>query len=154
MNGKGLIVTRSTSKAILAAAAALSLFFAPAAAADKDLGEQLIRAFFEASGKGDHAAVERTLAQGFQAVHTNGVSDRQEELDLIRNMKLGSTTLTDFKTTQNGPALVVTFKVNAPDEVLGGKSLGEGTYERMAVWLDTDSGWQLIAYANLAPLKD
>ena len=50
----------------------------------------MIRAFFEASGKGDQAAVERTLSPGFQSVHTNGVSDRQGELDLIRNMKLGS----------------------------------------------------------------
>ena len=48
----------------------------------------------------------------------------------------------------------MTFLVNAPDEVLGGKALDEGTYERMAVWLDTESGWKLIAYANLAPLKD
>ena len=137
------------------ATAALSLLFTPVAwSADKDLGEQLIRSFFEASGKGDQAAVERTLAQGFQSVHTDGVSDRQGELDLIRNMKLGSPTLTDFKTTRNGPALVVTFLVNAPDEVLGGKSLGDGAHQRMAVWLDTESGWKLIAYANLAPLKN
>jgi len=100
------------------------------------------------------AAVERTLSQGFQAVHTDGVSDREGELGLIRNLKLGSPALTDFKTTRNGPTLVVTFKVNAPDEVLGGKSLGEGTHERLSVWLDTESGWQLIAYANLAPFKN
>ena len=135
--------------------AALFLFSAPVAwSADDELGERLIRAFFEASGKGDQAAVERTLSPGFQSVHTNGVSDRQGELDLIRNMKLGSPTLSNFNTTRNGPTLVVTFLVNAPDEVLGGKALDEGTYERMAVWLDTESGWKLIAYANLAPLKD
>ncbi len=146
---------RSTSTAIGAATAALFLLSAPVAwSADDELGERLIRAFFEASGKGDQAAVERTLSPGFQSVHTNGVSDRQGELDLIRNMKLGSPTLSNFNTTRNGPTLVVTFLVNAPDEVLGGKALDEGTYERMAVWLDTESGWKLIAYANLAPLKD
>lgn len=146
---------RSTSTAMWAAAAALSLLSAPVAwSADEGLGEQLIRSFFEAAGKGDQAAVERTLAPGFQSVHTDGVSDRQGELDLIRNMKLGSPTLANFKTTRNGPALVVTFQVNAPDEILGGKALDEGAYERMAVWLDTDSGWKLIAYANLAPLKE
>ena len=137
------------------AAVVLFLFFPSAAwSAGDDLGEKLIRSFFEASGKGDQAAVERTLAQGFQSVHTDGVRDRQGELDLIRDMKLGSPVLANFKTTRNGPALVVTFQVNAPNEVLGGKAVGEGSYERMAVWLDTDSGWKLIAYANLAPLKD
>ena len=145
---------RSTSTAIGAATAALFLLSAPVAwSADDELGERLIRSFFEASGKGDQAAVERTLAQGFQSVHTDGVRDRQGELNLIRDMKLGSPTLANFKTTRNGPALIVTFQVNAPDEVLGGKTVGEGAYERMAVWLDTDSGWKLIAYANLAPLK-
>jgi len=138
-----------------AATAALFLLSAPVAwSADDDLGERLIRSFFAASGKGDLAAVERTLSPGFQSVHTNGVSDRQGELDLIRNMKLGSPTLSNFNTTRNGPALVVTFLVNAPDEILGGKALDEGAYERMAVWLDTESGWQLIAYANLAPMKE
>ena len=137
------------------AAVALFLFFPPPAwSAGDDLGKKLILSFFEASGKGDQAALERTLAQGFQSVHTDGVRDRQGELDLIRDIKLGSPALANFKTTRNGPALVVTFQVNAPDEVLGGKAVDEGSYERMAVWLDTDSGWKLIAYANLAPLKD
>jgi hypothetical protein len=67
---------------------------------------------------------------------------------------LGSHTLADFKTTRNGPVLVVTFQVDAPGEILGGKAVGKGSHERLAVWVDTDSGWKLIAYANLAPLKD
>ncbi len=132
----------------------LLLFPSASWAGGGGIGEKLIRSFFEASGKGDQAALERTLAQGFQSVHTNGVRDRQGELDLIRDIKLDSPTLANFKTTENGPALVVTFQVNAPNEVLGGKTVSKGSYERMAVWLDTDSGWKLIAYANLAPLKD
>ncbi len=136
-------------------AAALFLFLAPAAAsAGDDPGEALIRSFFDASAKGDHPAVERMLAEGFQSVHTDGVRDRKGELDLIRDMKTGSPTLANFKTTRSGPALVVTFEVDAPNEVIGGKSVARGSHERMAVWLETDSGWKLIAYANLAPLKD
>ncbi len=75
------------------------------------------------------------------------------ELELIRNIKLGTHTLANFKTTRNGSVLVVTFEVNAPGETLAGKTAGEGTYQRMAIWIETESGWQLIAYANLAPLK-
>lgn len=146
---------RDIGRAAWVAVLASFLFFAPAAwSAGDDLGEKLIRSFFEASRKGDQAAVERTLAPGFQSVHTDGVRDRKGELELIRDMKLGSSVLTNFKTTRSGPALVVTFEVNAPEEVLAGKAVEEGSYERMAVWLDTASGWKLIAYANLAPLKD
>ena len=145
---------RNIWTATWAAAVAVFLFFPPAAwSAGEDLGEKLIRSFFEASGKGDQAAVEQTLAQGFQSVHTDGVRDREGELKLIRDMKLGSTVLANFKTTRSGAALVVTFQVNVRDGVLGGKAVVEGSYERMAVWLDTDSGWKLIAYANLAPLE-
>ena len=63
-------------------------------------------------------------------------------------------TWTDFETTRNGPVMIVTFAVDAPGEILGGKRVQAGTYERMAVWLETSSGWELIAYANVAPLKD
>ena len=126
----------------------------PKASAEPDLGETLIRQFFADAKRGDPAAIERTLGEGFQSVHTDGMRDRAAEIELIRTMKLGKSTLTDFKTTRNGPALVVSFEVNAPGEVLGGKQVGEGTHERMAVWLETSQGWQLIAYANLAPLKE
>lgn len=136
-------------------AVAFFLLFPPAAwSADEDLGEKLIRSFFEDARNHDEEAIEATLAQGFQSVHTDGATDRQGELELIRNLKLGSHTLADFKTTRNGSVLVVTFQVDAPGEILGGKKVGKGSHERLAVWVDTDSGWKLIAYANLAPLKD
>ena len=137
-----------------AAATALLLIFPSATWSGEDLGEELIRSFFKNSGNHDQAAVEQTLAQGFQSIHSDGVRDRQGELDLIQSLKLGAHTLANFKTTRNGSVLVVSFSVNAPGEILGGKAVGEGSYERLAVWLDTDSGWKLISYANMAPLKD
>jgi len=147
-------VNRNIWTASCAAAVALFLLFPTSAWSGEDLGEKLIRSFFEDAQKHDQAAIEQTLAQGFQSVHTDGVSDRQDELDIIRNLKLGAHSLTNFKTTRNGSVLVVTFEVNAPGEILGGKAVGDGSYERLAVWLNTDSGWKLIAYANMAPLKD
>ena len=123
------------------------------ALADDDLGENLIRRFFADSQSHDQASIEKTLAKGFQSVHTDGVRDREGELELIRSIKLGTHTLANFKTTRNGSVLVVTFDVNAPGETLAGKTAAEGSHERMAVWTETESGWQLIAYANLTPLK-
>ncbi|MFP8881074.1 MAG: nuclear transport factor 2 family protein [Myxococcota bacterium] len=138
----------------LAAALALPLLFSLTASAGEDLGEKLIREFFADTKSRDLPAIEKTLAEGFQSVHTDGARDRAGELEIIRNIKLGAHTLANFKTTRNGPVMVVTFEVNAPSEILGGKRVGEGSYERLAVWLETGSGWQLIAYANLAPLNE
>jgi len=147
-------VKRSLWKAVRVAAVALFLLWPTGAWAEPDLGEKLIRSFFEDAKNHDEAAIEATLAQGFQSIHTNGVTDREGELDLIRTIKLGEHSLANFKTTRNGPVLVVTFSVSAPGEILGGKKVGEGVYERLAVWVNGDSGWKLIAYANVAPLKD
>lgn len=131
-----------------------ALLLSPVGASGEGLGEKLVRGFFADAKRHDMDAIEKTLAQGFQSIHTNGVSDRAGELEIIRNLKLGDHTLTDFETTRNGPVMIVTFAVDAPGEILGGKRVQAGTYERMAVWLETSSGWELIAYANVAPLKD
>ena len=138
----------------LGAALAIFLLFSPTASLGEDLGEKLMRDFFADAKSRNLPAIEKVLADGFQSVHTDGARDRAGELEIIRNIKLGSPTLTNFESTRNGPALVVTFQVNAPDETLGGKRVGTGTHGRMAVWLEASSGWQLIAYANLAPLTD
>ena len=139
--------------ASLAAVLALSPFFSPTASAGEDLGETLMRKFFADAKSHNLPAIEKTLAEGFQSVHTDGASDRAGELEIVRNIKLGTPTLANFKTTRNGPVLVVTFEVSALGEIIEGKRVGEGFHERLAVWLETNSGWQLIAYANLAPLN-
>ena len=137
----------------LVASLTLSVLFSGSALAGGDLGEELIRNFFADARSHDMPAIEKTLAQGFQSTHTDGARDRAAELEIIRNLKLGEATLANFETTRNGPILVVTFEVDAPGEILEGKKVGPGSHQRMAVWLETDSGWQLIAYANLAPLN-
>ena len=138
----------------LKAALALTLFFSATASAGQALGEKLVREFFDDAKSHNMPGVEKTLAEGFQSVHSDGASDRAGELEIVRNMKLGAHTLTNFKTTRNGPVMVVTFEVSAPGEILRGKRVGDGSYERLAVWLETSSGWQLIAYANVAPLSE
>lgn len=139
--------------AVLTASLALTLIYGATVSAGEDLGERLVRQFFANAKAGDLAAIEKTLAEGFQAAHSFGPRDRAGELKLAQGIKLGSYKLSDFKTTRNGPVMVVTYKVNAPEEVIEGKRVADGSHERLAVWLKTDAGCQLIAYANLAPLK-
>ena len=137
----------------LVGALAIILILGATASAGEDLGEKLVRQFFADVKAGNLASIEKTLAVGLQVAHSFGPLDRAGELKLIRGIKLGDYKLSNFKTTCNGPVMVVTFKVNAPDEVMAGKSIAAGYHERLAVWLKVEAGWQLIAYANLTPMK-
>lgn len=67
-------------------------------------------------------------------------------MKLIRGIKLGDYKLSNFKTTCNGPVMVVTFKVNAPDEVMAGKGLPPGI---MSGW---PSGLRLRLAGNSLPM--
>ena len=138
----------------LVVALALIQIFGATALAGEDLGEKLVRQFFADVKVGNLASIEKTLAEGFQVAHSFGPLDRAGELKLIRGIKLGDYKLSNFKTTYNGPVMVVTFKVNASDEVMMGKKIAPGSHERLAVWLKVKADWQLIAYANLAPTKN
>ncbi len=137
----------------LVVALALIQILGATASAGEDLGEKLVRQFFADVKAGNLASIEKTLAEGLQVAHSFGPLDRAGELKLVRGIKLGDYKLRNFKTTYNGPVMVVTFKVNAPDEVMEGKRVAAGSHERLAVWLKVEDGWQLIAYANLAPIK-
>ena len=132
---------------------ALFLAFGAPAWAEDDPGQKLVEEFLAAAKKNDLAALERILAPGFQAAHTHGIQDRAGELELAGKIKLGAYKLTNFRTTRNGPVMVVTFKLEDPKEVISGRQVYKGAHDRLSVWLKTDAGWRLIAYANMAPLK-
>ena len=97
-------------------------------------------------------AIEKTISKGFQSVHQYGSSNRDQEIELIKGLKLGEYTLTDIKITQDGPVIVATYFVSV-EETIKGKILSKEPAPRMSVFLKTDSGWKWIAHANLKPLK-
>ncbi|MGH7807659.1 MAG: nuclear transport factor 2 family protein, partial [Thermodesulfobacteriota bacterium] len=61
-------------------------------------------------------------------------------------------TLNNFKVTQNGPAIIVTYTASV-QEMIAGENLDKQS-ERLSVWIKTDKGWQWITHANLVPLKN
>ena len=97
-------------------------------------------------------AIEKTISKGFQSVHQYGSSNREQEIELIKGLKLGEYTLTDIKITQDGPVIVATYFVSVA-ETIEGKRLSKQPAPRMSVFLQTDGGWKWIAHANLKPLK-
>ena len=115
------------------------------------LGEQLVRQFWEAIRTEDVVALDAILAPGFQSVHQDGTRDKDEELALCAGLDIDEYTLTDFVTTRQGATIVVTFMASV-EETLAGTRTTTVPAARMAVFLMTEDGWRLVAYANLEPM--
>ncbi len=120
---------------------------------DAALGEQLVRQFWEAIRTEDVKTLEAILAPGFQSTHEDGTRDREAELALCADIDIDEYELTDFMTTRQGATIIVTFLASV-EETLEGFRTTTTPAPRMAVFLMTEVGWQLIAYANLNPMAD
>ena len=96
-------------------------------------------------------AVESRIAEGFQSVHADGVRNRTEEIDLLKKMNMGEFTLSNFKSTNIGDNMVVTFTMTVT-ETIDSKRLPAKPEYRLSVWKKGVSGWQWICHANLTPI--
>ena len=121
-------------------------------ATEKCPGEKLLRQLWADIKKPDMEAIEKTIAKGFQSVHQYGSNNREQEIELIKDLKLGKYTPSDIKITRNGPVIVATYFVSV-EETIKGKRLSKQPAPRLSVFVKTDSGWKWIAHANLKPLK-
>jgi len=122
------------------------------AAPKKCEGEKLLTQIWENMKTTNMKEVEKSLAKGFQSVHQFGAENRDQEIKLIKNLKLSDYTLSKIKITQNGPVIVATYFV-AVAETISGKRLTKKAASRLSVFLKTAHGWKWIAHANLNPLK-
>ena len=99
------------------------------------------------------AALKKMMAPGFQSVHRDGARDRKEEFQLIKGLNFGKYTLTNFKVTQNGPVVIVTYFVSVEETIKGKRLPATKPAARLSAWLKTDSGWKWIIHANLRSLN-
>jgi len=120
--------------------------------AELNLGEDLVRELWNDFKTQNISALEKKIAPGFQSIHEDGASDAEAELKLLKELNLGEHTLSNFKVTQVGPAIIVSYFVSV-EETIEGKRLSTKPAARLTIFLKTDSGWQWIAHANLNPLK-
>ncbi len=117
-----------------------------------NLGEDLVRELWNDFKTQNISALENKIAPGFQSIHEDGASDAEAELQLLKGLNLGQYTLSNFKVTQVGPAMIVSYFVSV-EETIEGNRLSSKPAARLTIFLKTDSGWQWIAHANLNPLK-
>ena len=69
-------------------------------------GEKMEKQMWEDIKAKNWEAVESKIADGFQSVHPDGTRDRAGEISLIKNLNVGKTALSDFKSTVNGDNIV------------------------------------------------
>jgi len=114
---------------------------------DRQLGERLVREIWAEMKSADMSAIEKRLADGFQAIHQFGASGREDEKALISELDLGEYEISGLRITRNGPVIVATYEI-AVAETIEGKRLMKEPTPRMSVFLKTAAGWQWIAHAN------
>jgi len=117
-----------------------------------NLGEDLVRELWNDFRTQNISALESKIAPGFQSIHEDGARDAEAQLKLLKELNLGEYILSNFKITQVGPAIIVSYFVSA-EETIKGKRLSNKPAARLTIFLKTDNGWQWIAHANLNPLK-
>jgi len=96
-------------------------------------------------------ALERLLSPACQFVTGHGSCDRAEAMKLMKEMNLGEVRFKDFKVTQAGDNLVVSFWLSA-SEMIGGKVLPTEFSPRLSVWQRVGPDWQCVAYADFNPV--
>ncbi len=129
-----------------------SIVIAQECTPESNLGEDLVRELWNDFKTQNISALEKKIAPGFQSIHEDGARDAEAELRLLKELNLGEYTLSNFKVTQVGPTIIVSYFVSV-EETIEGKRLSREPAARLSIFLKTDSIWQWIAHANLNPLK-
>jgi len=96
-------------------------------------------------------ALEQLLSPACQFVTGQGSCGRAEAMKLMKEMNLGEVRFKDFKVTQAGDNLIVSFWLSA-SESIGGKMLSTEFSPRLSVWQRVGADWQCVAYADLNPV--
>jgi len=96
-------------------------------------------------------ALEQLLSPACQFVTGHGSVGRTQAIKLMKEMNLGEVRFKDFKVTEAGPNLIVSFWLSA-SEMIGGKLLSPEFSPRLSVWQRVGPDWQCVAYADLNPV--
>ena len=126
---------------------------ARAPAAEPSQGERLVRQLWAYSKEHKVMEIAKMMGPGFQSIHEDGAGDREAEIQVLEKVNLGKYTLSNFKVTQNGPVIIVTYFVSVEETLRGKRLSATKPAARLSAWLKTDSGWQWIIHANLRSLK-
>ena len=115
-------------------------------------GEKLERLSVQYLQEKNWDALEKMLDPACQFVGMGGACDRASAMTLMKGMNLGPVKFKDFKVTQSGDNLIVSFWLAAL-EYHDGKELSPDYSPRLSIWKNVSGQWLCIAYADLIASK-
>lgn len=117
-----------------------------------ELGEKLERLSVQYLQEKNWDALEKMLDPACQFVGMGGACDRASAMTLMKGMNLGPVKFKDFKVTQSGDNLIMSFWLAAL-EYRDGKELSPDYSPRLSIWKKASGQWVCIAYADLIASK-
>ncbi len=131
----------------------ISLFFMTtsvwAGEAEQKAAREVIENWFASMQSADVMKAGTYLSPQFISIHTDGiVRDKEQELNLIKNLHMKKYELTNFKFSEINNTIVVTYKDKGVEKI-DDRSIGAAAAGRMAVLQKENDKWVIIAYANL-----
>ena len=110
-------------------------------------GEKRVRDLFEKFIAQKWEDVEKFMHPAFQSVHQDGARNKEEEIKLLKGLKIKDLNLGNFKVTQDESLMIVTYTVTAK-EIIDGKSTLANPAQRLTVFIKSDGVWKWLAHAN------
>lgn len=135
-------------KSLVICLALAMLLTAGSALAEPSQGEKLVRDLWATSAAKQWTQKAGMISPAFQSVQPSGVHDKVQELTLLDKAEFSHFVLTGFRTTQQGPVMVVTYLAKV-EEIKDGLRVSSKTTPRMSVFLKTEKGWQWLAHASV-----
>lgn len=115
---------------------------------ENKIAQNVIEDWF-ATMKNDPAQAGRYLAPQFTSIHTDRiVRNKEQEIELIKNLQMKEYHLSGFAFSRSGDAIVVTYN-DQGSEKIDNESIDAAPAGRMAVLQKQGKKWLILAYANL-----
>lgn len=116
------------------------------------IGEELVKECWADMRAKNLEKLEKMMSPAFQSVHQDRARNYKEEIELIKGLNMGNFVLSNFKVTQAGPVITVTYTAIV-EETIKGKRLPRRSSVRLSSWIKTEEGWKWLIHANFNPLK-
>ncbi len=111
--------------------------------------QTVIENWFAAMKSQDISKAASFLAPQFISIHTDGIArNKEQEVALLKNLHMKAYKLTDFKFSQSGDVIAVTYKDKGVEKI-DNSAIGAKAAGRMAVLQKQGEQWLIVAYANL-----
>jgi hypothetical protein len=120
---------------------------------DVSLGEKLETQMWEDMKHRDYRAIEENIAKEFQSVHSFGALNRDEEIELIKKLYLGTYEISKVQVTESENTIVVTYLISVKEKI-DNQELSAKPAPRLSVWKKFDNKWKWISHANLKEIPN